>query len=408
MQPRQTHIPVDQMSRGDTPSGSLTIGLVAGEASGDLLGAELIEALRRRLPKATFIGVAGQRMRAAGCEALAGSEELAVMGLVEPLQHLPRLLRLRSRLERELCARRIDLFVGVDSPAFNLGLARRLRARGIATAQYVSPQVWAWRRGRVRTIARSVGLVLCLFPFEPAAYAGAPVRAEFVGHPLAERIPPGSSRGQARAALGLSSDATVVAILPGSREGEVRRLGTDFARASLALSRRHGAPLEFIAPMASERVGRVFEAQVRAQGASIRLVHGRADEVLAAADVALIASGTATLQSLLHGTPMVVAYRLAPLTAFIARDLGLVKVRHFSLPNLLAGEELVPEFFQQAVRPEALAGSLQAMLDDEALRARLRERFLTIHHDLRKGGVDRAAELLVELLAAQGGRPVAA
>src|SRR5690606_4548310 len=201
----------------------------------------------------------------------------------------------------------------------------------------------------------------CLLPFEPQAYDNEPVRAEFVGHPLAEQIAPETMMAPARAGLGVAAEATVVGIRPGSREGEVRRLGEDFARASVQLQRLHGAPLQFIAPMTSRKVGAQFAAQVREARADIRLLEGRADEALAAADIALVASGTATLQSLLHGTPMVVAYRLAPLTAFIARDLGLVKVRHFSLPNLLAGEELVPEFFQQGVRPERLAAAMRAM-----------------------------------------------
>src|SRR5688572_2206941 len=209
----------------------LRIGMVAGEVSGDALGAELIRALRSRLPAVQFLGVAGEQMRAAGCEALGSSSELAVMGLVEPLRHLPRLLGLRSRLFTAFAAQSIDLFVGIDSPAFNLGLARRLRERGVPTVQYVSPQVWAWRRGRVKSIARAVDAVLCLLPFEPAAYAGQPVRAEYVGHPLAQHIPLHSLRAEARARLAIDAQATVVAILPGSREGEVRRLGADFARA---------------------------------------------------------------------------------------------------------------------------------------------------------------------------------
>jgi lipid-A-disaccharide synthase len=379
--------------------GGPCIGMVAGEASGDQLAAALMGALKERLPDVHFIGLAGPAMRAAGCEPLGSSDELAVMGLVEPLRHLPRLLALRARLLRTLLARRIDLFVGVDAPAFNLGLARRLRGRGVPTAQYVSPQVWAWRSGRVRRISRSVDAVLCLLPFEPQAYAGQPVHAEFVGHPLAVRVPLESARTPARAALGLAAQATVVAILPGSREAEVRRLGGDFARSAVELQRLYGAPLQFIAPLASDRTARQFAAQVQDAGADIRLLPGRADEALAAADVALVASGTATLQSLLHGTPMVVAYRLAPLTAFIARDLGLVKVRHFSLPNLLAGEALVPEFFQEAVQPQALAQALHAALADDERRERLRRRFLSIHQTLRQGGAGRAAELLLGLLA---------
>jgi lipid-A-disaccharide synthase len=385
-------------SAGSLHTRPLRIGLVAGEASGDLLGAALIEALRERLPRAEFIGVAGERMRAAGCQVLGHSDELAVMGLVEPLRHLPRLLKLRNRLQREFLAPPIDVFVGIDSPAFNLGLARRLRERGVTTAQYVSPQVWAWRRGRVHKIARSVDVVLCLLPFEPEAYAQVPVRAEFVGHPLAEQVPLEPLRGQARAALDIDASATVVALLPGSREGEVRRLGADFARTAVQLARLHQGPLQFIAPMASGWVGEQFIAQVREAGASVRLLNGRADEALAAADVALVASGTATLQALLHGTPMVVAYRLAPLTAFIARDLGLVKVKHFSLPNLLAGEELVQEFFQEKVDPGLLAPALHALLEDAAKRECLRQRFRFIHHTLRHGGARRAAAVLVEML----------
>lgn len=380
----------------------LTIGFVAGEASGDLLGAALIGALRERLPGARFVGLAGERMVAAGCEALGSSAELAVMGLVEPLRHLPRLLRLRRRLQQAFLAGPVDLFVGIDSPAFNLGLAARLRSAGIPTVQYVSPQVWAWRRGRVKSIARAVDAVLCLLPFEPAAYAGQPVRAEFVGHPLADAIPPVAQRHASRAALGIDPGATVVAVLPGSRAGEVQRLGPVFARATVELQRMHRAPLQLLAPMASAPLGERFAAQVAQAGAGIRLLDGQADLALAAADVALVASGTATLQTLLHGVPMVVAYRLAPLTAFIARDLGLVRLRHFSLPNLLAGEALVPEFFQEAVTPVALATAVHAALTDEARRETLRGRFREIHRSLRQGGAGRAAQVLMELLAARG------
>jgi len=382
----------------------LCIGLVAGEVSGDLLGAALIGALRARLPDVRFVGLAGEAMRVAGCEVLGDAHELAVMGLVEPLVHLPRLLRLRARLRRALLARHIDLFVGIDAPAFNLGLARALRARGIPTAQCVSPQVWAWRRGRVKSIARAVDVVLCLLPFEPACYAGQPVRAEFIGHPLADRVPLEPARSAARAALELPPEATVVALLPGSRDAEVGRLGAQFARAAVLLQQRRGGALRFIAPLASVRTRELFAAQVREAGAGIRLFDGRADEVLAAADVALIASGTATLQGLLHGVPMVAAYRLAPLTAFIVRDLGLVKLRHFSLPNLLAGEELVPEFFQEAARADTLAQALDGLLGDEARRRRLQERFRAIHGQLRRDAAARAAELLAGLAVPGSGR----
>jgi lipid-A-disaccharide synthase len=384
----------------------MRIGLVAGEASGDQLGAALIAALRERVPGASFVGLAGERMRAAGCEALGSSEELAVMGLIEPLRHLPRLLRLRARLIRELLNRQIDVFIGIDSPAFNLGLARRMKVCGVTTVQYVSPQVWAWRQGRVKKIARAVDAVLCLLPFEPAAYAGRSVRAEFVGHPLADQIPLESQRLAARRVLDIAADATVVAVLPGSRMGEVTRLGADFAAATVELARLAPGALHCVAPMANTRVAEVFAQQLRAAGARVQCVMQRADEVLAAADVALVASGTATLQTLLHGVPMVVAYRLAPLTAFIARDLGLVKVKHFSLPNLLAGEALVPELFQEAATPQALATALHATLTDHARRQHLQQRFQAMHEQLRQGGAARAAQVVLEVLAARTGSAV--
>jgi lipid-A-disaccharide synthase len=378
-------------------AGQLTIGLVAGELSGDQLGGALIDALREQLPDARFVGLAGERMRAAGCESLGSCEELAVMGLVEPLRHLPRLLKLRARLRREFLARSIDVFVGVDAPAFNLGLARWLKSRGIAAAQYVSPQVWAWRPGRIPAIARSVDAVLCLLPFEPRCYEGHPVKALFVGHPLADRIALQSTRVAARLALGLAPDERVVAVLPGSRRGEVMRLGEDFAAACAALAARVKCPLKFLAPMASPALAQIFTAQVANSGASIRLLEQQADLALAAADVALVASGTATLQAMLHGCPMVVAYRLAPLTAFLARDMGLVKLEHFSLPNLLAGEALVPEFFQEKVTASALAQSLSSQLQDAAGQTALRERFSRLHQQLRQDSARKAAQVVLEL-----------
>ena len=376
----------------------LQVGLVAGEASGDLLGAALMKALREKVPGVRFTGLTGEHMRAAGCESLGDCSELAVMGLVEPLRHLPRLMRLRASLRREFLRRQIDVFVGVDAPAFNLGLARALRGKGVITAQYVSPQVWAWRPGRVPKIAASVDAVLCLLPFEPQCYAGQPVHAQFVGHPLADQIPLESQRDAARQRLGLAPSDLVIAVLPGSRMGEVQRLGADFAAATVELRRLLSQPLHFIAPMASARVAAVFDAQRRSAGADIRLLEQGADDALAAADVALVASGTATLQALLHGCPMVVAYRLAAVTAFLVRDLGLVKLRHFSLPNLLAGEGLVPELFQEAVTPVALASALRQVLANQPALAPLRQRFGEIHRTLRRDSAARAAASVLELL----------
>jgi lipid-A-disaccharide synthase len=378
----------------------LRIGVVAGEASGDQLGAALIKSLRELSPNVEITGVAGEAMREAGCTALASSDELAVMGFVEPIRHLPRLWRLRSRLFEHFSSGSFDAFIGIDAPAFNLGLAHKLKQKGLTTIQYVSPQVWAWRQGRVRKIAAAVDAVLCLLPFEPEFYAKHHVRAEFVGHPLADQIALAPDRIAARHSLGIAADAQVVAILPGSRLGEVARLGSDFALAARQLANQLNPAPVFVAPMATPAVRKIFARQVAQTAAPIRMVDGQSRTVLAAADAALVASGTATLETLLHGCPMVVAYRVAPLTAFIARDLGLVKSTFMSYPNLLAGEALVPEFLQEGVTPEALSSALQDALGDDR-REHLKARFLGIHEQLRQGGAARAARVVLELMAAR-------
>lgn len=377
---------------------SPVIAVVAGEASGDNLGAALIEAVRARAPSARFVGVAGPRMRAAGCELLADSEELAVMGLTEILAHLPRLLRLRARVQREILALQPDVFVGIDSPEFNLGLAARLKVAGLRTVQYVSPQVWAWRQGRVRSIGRSCDMVLCLLPFEPPFYASHGVEARFVGHPLADQFPLEAARAAAREGLGLGADARVVALLPGSRVGEVGRLAADFVGTAVWLAQRD-PDLRFVAPMATPRTRRIFEAawQRGAPGIDVTCTDGGARAALAAADVALVASGTATLETLLSQRPMVVAYRLGAATAFLLRRLGLVKVPFFSQPNLLLGRRAVPEFFQERVTPEALGGAVQHWLDEPAAVESLVDDFRAVHASLRVGGAALAAEAVLEV-----------
>ena len=378
------------------------IAVVAGEASGDNLGAALITALRARSPDARIIGVAGPRMRAAGCEALADAEELAVMGLTEVLRHLPRLLKLRRGLITRFTAARPDVFVGIDAPEFNLGLAARLKAQGIRTVQYVSPQVWAWRQGRVRGIGEACDRILCLLPFEPPFYERHGVAARFVGHPLADQFPMEPDRGAARAGLGLPTGETVVAVLPGSRMGEVSRLAAPFAGAAAWLSARRPG-LRFVAPMVNAAVRARFEAAwaQAAPGVPVQIVDGRSRDVLAAADVVLVASGTATLETLLSKRPMVVAYRLGAVTAFLLQRLGLVKVQHFSQPNLLAGREVVPEFFQDAATPEALGAAVLDWLESPERVAPLQATFADVHAQLRRGGADLAAEAVLELLASR-------
>ncbi|MEO0421727.1 MAG: lipid-A-disaccharide synthase [Pseudomonadota bacterium] len=392
-----------------TDQRSPRIALVAGEASGDALGADLIEALRERYPKAHVFGMAGPRMRALGCQALADSEEIAVMGLAEVIGHLPRLLRLRSRLLREIAAAAPDLFVGIDSPDFNLGLARRLRSRvsGLRTVQYVSPQFWAWRSGRVKRIGESVDHVLCLLPFEAEFYAEHGVGATFTGHPLADRVPMTSNPDRARAALGLPSDdeSPVVAVLPGSREGEVRRLAQPLGDAMRWLLARRPA-VRFVSAMANPTVRSTFETLLAEQPGSplpLALIDGRASEVMAAADVVLLASGTATLEALLIKRPMVVCYRVSPVSAWVARRLKLMTTERFSLPNLLAGADLVPEIMQEAVSGEALGAAVLEQLEASSdARARLTSTYERLHRILRRGASQRAAQALHELLQGRG------
>jgi lipid-A-disaccharide synthase len=385
---------------------TLRVAIVAGETSGDTLGAGLMAALRQRCRAIEFLGVAGPAMRAAGCEGLADAHELAVMGLIDPLKQLPRLLRLRSMLIERIEAWQPDVFIGIDSPAFNLGLAARFKARGIATVQYVSPQVWAWRPGRVRRIARCCDLVLCLLPFEPEFYRNHAVRAEFVGHPLADQIPLLPDRNAARATLGLEAQQTVLALLPGSRLGEVQRLAAPFLAAAIEMAQRR-AGLTLLAPMANALVRAEFErALARLPAAArlldLRILDGHSRDALTAADAALVTSGTATLEALLCRCPMVVAYRFGAVTFLLLKTLRLVRLPYFSLPNLLAGTALVPEFLQQAVTGGNLAGALERALDDAPYREYLQREFLQVHQSLRAGGASSAAEAVLRLLRDKG------
>ncbi len=382
---------------------TLRVGLVAGETSGDTLGAALMVAIRARVPDARFFGMAGPRMVALGCEAWASSDELGVMGLVEVLTHLPRLWSLRRSLIRRFIEARPDVVVGIDVPDFNLGLEKQLKRSGLRTVQYVSPQVWAWRQGRVRTIGQSADLVLCLLPFETEFYVRHGVRAEFVGHPLADQIPLEIDRDGARRALGIDAGARVVALLPGSRMGEVERLGADFIGAAAWIAAREPGT-KFVAPMASRRVRDSFEKQRAAvPGApAIDVLEGQAQRALAAADGVIVASGTATLETTLSKRPMVVAYRLGAITAFLLKRLGLVKVPYFSQPNLLLGRRRVPEFFQDQVSAAALGDALLKQIEDPARVAELQREFLGVHQVLRRGGADRAAAAILDYVSSTG------
>jgi lipid-A-disaccharide synthase len=374
------------------------IVLVAGEPSGDNLGAKLIHSLRALLPDARFAGIAGPRMIEAGCEAWERMENLSVMGLFEIIPHLPRLLRIRRELIERVVAARPAVYVGVDAKEFNLRVAPQLKAHDIPVVQYVSPQIWAWRQGRVKTIGRAVDLVLCLLPFERRFYDEHQVKAEFVGHPLADQIPLHLDAIQARRELGIDENGTWIALLPGSRGGEVARLGADFA-ATVVWMKQERPQIRFLAAMANTKVRSTFEMALTAAGVRdrVEIFDGRSQQVMAASDVVLLASGTATLEATLVKRPMVVAYRLSWLTSFLLKRLKLFKAPFFSQPNLLAGRRLVPEYFNDEVRADILGPALLEQLE-RADQAELVQTFTSIHQTLRRDASSRAAQAIVGLL----------
>ncbi len=381
----------------------MRIALLAGEASGDVLAAGLIHAIRAREPQAEFFGVTGPQMRAAGCESLADIDELSIIGLFEVLRHLPRLWCLRRRLVQACLARRPDVVVGIDAPDFNLGLERTLRRQGLTTVHYVSPTVWAWRPGRVRRVVQAATRVLLLFPFEARWYRHTPCEPIYVGHPLADALHPPPERAASRAALGLSPTARVLALLPGSRHSEWKNHAEPFL-ATAARLRAQDPSLEVIIGLVNERAARHFEGLCAADPvcAGFRFVTADTHRVLAAADVALLVSGTVALEAMLIGTPMVVAYRMAAASYWLA--LRLVGIRLYGLPNILAERQIVPELTQEAVEPAQLAAAVQALLDDPSSREQLRAEFASQAARLRRNASVRAAEAV---LATAAGRAVA-
>jgi len=379
----------------------LRFALVAGEASGDTLGAGLIEAIRAQAPDAEFVGMAGPKMIAAGCEPWYRAEEIAVMGFFEVLPHLRRILALRRELIARIERGGIDAFIGIDAQDFNKPAAAALKRAGIKTVQYVSPQVWAWRQSRVATIREAVDLVLCVFPFEPKFYEAHGVNAKFVGHPLADMIPMTVDKAAARASLGLPADKPILAVLPGSRRSEVSRLAAPFmATAAWLESRVPG--LTVAVPIASDSVAELFhEATFGMDVSRAKLIPQRAREIMAASDVVLTASGTASLEALLTKRPMVVAYKMVPLTYWLLRRLGVSKLPYFSLPNLLAGRALVPEFVQDQVRPDVLGPAVLGALDGSRLKDGWYDAFTDIHRQLR---CDASASAAREVLALVRGK----
>ncbi|SDT04593.1 lipid-A-disaccharide synthase [Halopseudomonas sabulinigri] len=386
------------MLHSDKP---LCIALVAGEASGDTLGAGLIKALKQRFPNARFIGIGGPRMQAEGMQTQVPMERLSVMGLVEVLGRLRELLRVRRELVAFLKAQQPDVFIGIDAPDFTLNVELQLRKAGIPTVHYVSPSVWAWREKRVLGIRESTDLVLTLFPFEEEVYRRHGVGVRCVGHTLADQIPLEPNRQAAREALALPQDKRIVALLPGSRNGELRKLGRLFLdTAAWCLERQ--PELLFIMPCANPERRQQMDAIVLDSGLQLPLTlfDGQAHEVLAASDAVLIASGTATLEAMLFKRPMVVAYRMAGLTFRILKR--LVKVGHVSLPNLLAGREVAPEFLQDAATPSAMGAALLERLLPTPEREATQQVFVELHRLLRRDADQASADAVAELMQAKG------
>ena len=389
-------------------------GIVAGEVSGDTLGAGLIRALRQRYPDARFIGIAGPQMLAEGAETLVPMERLSVMGLVEVLGRIRELFQVRDQLIARLQEERIDAFIGIDAPDFNLRIAASLKQAGITTIHYVSPSVWAWRQGRVKGIRASVDLMLCLLPFEKAFYDQHDVRAVFVGHPLADSLPLQPETAQARAQLALLPEDRCVALLPGSRRGEVASLLPLLLDTAERLQRQLPG-LRFLIPAINQDRRREIEAMLAVHEAAqagegrrsplrVRLHDdslgsGVGRLVMAAADVVVLASGTATLEAMLLKKPMVVSYRLHWLTWLIARL--LVRIPFVSLPNLLAGRRVVPELLQYDATPDNLARETKAWLDEPEHVARTTALFDQLHQQLRQDASATGARAIAELLTAQ-------
>ena len=378
------------------------IAMVAGEASGDLLASHLIRALRQHLPDAQFFGIGGPKMAAEGFELRWPCELLAVHGYVDALKRYRELSGIRKALLGQILAERPDAVIGVDAPDFNLWLEGKARDAGIPAIHFVSPSIWAWRGGRIKRIVRSVSHMLCLFPFEPALYERAGVPVSYVGHPLADVFPLEPDRAAARAQLGIDADATVVALLPGSRQSEVRNLADIYiGTARTLLARRPG--LQFVVPLATPETRELFAAAlVRNDAAALplRVLPGQAVEAMTAADVVLVASGTASLEAALLKRPMVITYRIGKWQYRLMKRLAYLP--WVGLPNILCNDSLVPELLQDEANPAQLADALEAWLDDPARRAAVAARFQQMHLSLRQDTARRAAEAILPYLGQAG------
>ena len=375
----------------------LVVGLVAGETSGDILGAGLIKALKQTHPDTIFVGIAGPLMQAEGCQAWYEMEELAVMGIVEVLGRLRRLLTIRKDVTERFIDLQPDVFIGIDAPDFNLTLEGNLKRNGIKTIHYVSPSVWAWRQKRVFKIAKATHLVLAFLPFEKAFYDKFNVPCRFIGHTMADTIAIEPDKAAARKALGIAEDAICLALLPGSRSSEVEMLSADFLKTATLLKAKIPT-LEVLVPLVNEKRRIQFDAILAdvAPDLPITLFAGQAREVMTASDAALLASGTAALECMLTKCPMVVGYRMQPFTFWLAKR--LVKTDYVSLPNLLAGRELVKELLQEECQPEKLAAALYPLLTDKLCQQALKKTFTQLHQTIRCDADKQAAQAVLDVI----------
>lgn len=378
-------------SAPDTKGKPLRIGIVAGEASGDLLGSHLMHALNGRIDGIEFVGIGGPKMIAAGMKSLFSMEKLAVRGYVEVLKSLPAILRIRRRLKSHFLENPPDLFIGVDAPDFNFGLERTLKRHGIPTFHYVSPSLWAWRGERIHKIARAVSHMLVLFPFEKALYETAGIPATYVGHPLADMLPENPDRAAAKIQLKLPPQSTVVAMLPGSRQSELHYMADLFVQTAVELNRLR-PDLQFLVPLISKETRAIFEQALYRCGSPdlpLTILFGHAHEAMVAADAVLVASGTATLEAALLKRPMVITYKIASLTwRMIWRKRYLPYV---GLPNVLAGRFVAPELLQQDANAENLAQALSNVLDDKVVSRGMEQEFSGIYKQLRQGNAKKVA-----------------
>jgi lipid-A-disaccharide synthase len=374
------------------------IALVAGEASGDLLASHLIHALRRHLPDASFYGIGGPKMEAAGFEARFPAEKLSVHGYVDALIHYREISGIRRQLLKELLVSPPDVFIGVDAPDFNLWLEGRLKARGIPAIHYVSPSLWAWRGGRIKGIKKNVSHMLALFPFEPAIYEKAGVPVSYVGHPLADMLPLEVDREAARVKLGLPREGCLFALLPGSRQSELKHLAPVFIETARLLLKRF-PDARFLVPFATRETRDLFDAALwQANGKDLPFIRlfGHAHDAMAAADGVLVASGTATLEAALIKRPMVIAYRMSSNSARLMRRMAYLP--YHGLPNILAGRFVVPEFIQEDATPENLAQALGNAVADPVLTGRLERLFTDLHRQLRQNTAEKAAAAILPYL----------